>query len=95
MNKLLPALLFLAAGPALAFPWYSSGDGLRGGELMTPEERQTYAGKLPTLQSWDECRAYVDAHNQEIDRRAQAKGITLPPVSGDPCKVMRGFGRIK
>jgi hypothetical protein len=95
MKKLLLFALFLNAGQVLAFPWYSSGDGIRGAELMTPEERKAYASKLPTMQSWDECRAYVTAHNLEIERRAQAKGVTLPPVSGDPCQVMRGFGRIK
>ena len=95
MKKLLLVPLLFCAGQALAFPWYSSGDHIRGAELMTPEERKAYASKLPNMKSLDECRAFVDAHNLELDRRAKERGVTLPPISGDPCAVMNRFGRIK
>lgn len=90
---LLPMLFF--AGQALAFPWYSSGDNIRGASLMTPEERKAYASKLPNMKSMDECRAFMNAHNLELDKRAKERNVTLPPLSGDPCVVMKTFGRIK
>jgi hypothetical protein len=90
---LLPLLVF--AGQALAFPWYSSGDNIRGADLMTPEERKAYASKLPNMKSMDECRAFMNAHNLELDVRAKARGVSLPPISGDPCVVMKTMGRIK
>jgi hypothetical protein len=37
----------------------------------------------------------VDAHNQDLDKRAAERNVTLPPISGDPCKVMKNLGRIK
>jgi hypothetical protein len=95
MKKLLILSLLFSTGQALAFPWYSSGDNIRGAELMTPEERKAYASKLPNMGSLDECRAFMNAHNLELDKRALAKGVTLPPISGDPCKVMKTMGRIK
>jgi len=90
---LLPLLVF--AAQALAFPWYSSGDNIRGADLMTPEERKAYASKLPNMKSMDECRAFMNAHNLELDVRAKARGVSLPPISGDPCVVMKTMGRIK
>lgn len=93
LRFLLPALLL--SGQALAFPWYSSGDNIRGAELMTSEERKSYASQLPNMKSMDECRAFMNAHNLELDKRAQARGVTLPPISGDPCVVMKTMGRIK
>ncbi len=90
---LLPVLL--CAGQALAFPWYSSGDNVRGAELMTPQERKDYASKLPNMKSMDECRTFMSEHNLELDRRAKERGVTLPPISGDPCVVMKTLGRIR
>lgn len=82
------------ASPVHAFPSYANG-GFRGALLMTEAERAAHTQKLQSMQKYDECRAYMDAHNQEIDRRAQAAGVQLPLVKGNPCDVMRGFGRIR
>ncbi|MDD5388236.1 MAG: hypothetical protein PHD37_02750 [Gallionellaceae bacterium] len=95
MKKLLILSLLLCTGQALAFPWYSSGDNVRGAELMTAQERKEYASRLPNMKSMDECRTFMNAHNLELDKRAKERGVTLPPISGDPCAVMKTFGRIK
>jgi hypothetical protein len=95
MKQLFLLSLLFSAGQALAFPWYSSGEKIRGAELMTPEERKAYATALPNMKSFDECRAFVDAHNLELDKRAREHNVTLPPISGDPCTVMKTLGRIK
>ena len=95
MKTLLLISLLAAAGQALAFPWYASGDSIRGADLMTAEERKTYAARLPNMGSMDECRSYMSAHNLELDKRAKARGVILPPISGDPCMVMKTMGRIK
>lgn len=87
-------LLFLI-GEASAFPWYSSGDNIRGAELMSPAERKSYASRLFKMKSMDECRTYMNAHYLELDKRALDRGVTLPPISGDPCMVMQTMGRIR
>lgn len=81
--------------PAQAFPWYAAGDNIRGASLMSSEERQKYVAKLLAMQSFDECRKYVDEHSLEIEKRAKAQNTPLPPVKGDPCEVMRQSGKVR
>jgi hypothetical protein len=92
---LLPLVLLLLNGQALAFPWYSGGDNIRGAELMTPDERKTYVARLQSMKSLDECKGYMQAHYLEIDKRAKERNVVLPPVAGDPCVVMKTMGRIR
>ena len=91
----LSALLVLLNGQALAFPWYSGGDNVRGAELMTPAERTAYVARLQSMKSFDECQGYMQAHHSEIDKRARERNVVLPPVQGDPCTVMKTMGRIR
>lgn len=90
---LLAALL--AAATAHAFPWFASGDNIRGANLMTPQERQAYVSQLQSMQSMDQCRSFMQAHYADLDNRAKDRNVTLPPVSGDPCKVMQSMGRFR
>ena len=90
----------LASPVAHAFPSYASGDGFRGAELMTPDERKAHVAKMQSFQSFEECEAYTAAHEADLQNRAKAQHVTLPAKSsglfdGDPCKVMRFMGRIK
>ncbi|MCP5279767.1 MAG: hypothetical protein H6935_15645 [Thiobacillus sp.] len=90
------AILFLTlAGQALAFPWYAGGDNLRGAQFLTPDERKAHVARLQGMQSFDECRTYMQAHYLELDKRAKEKNMALPPVQGDPCEVMRTMGRFR
>jgi hypothetical protein len=96
MKRLAATLtLVLAAGVAHAFPWYASGDNIRGAELMTPQERQTHVAKLRSMKTLDECQAYWDAHNKEIDARAAKQQVKLPAPQGNPCQVMLQMGKIR
>jgi hypothetical protein len=101
MNRLIALMLLtLAAQTANAFPIYASGEGFRGAELMTPDERKAHVAKMQSFQTFDECQAYVAAHEIELQKRAQAQHVNLPPkgnglFEGDPCKVMRFMGRVK
>ncbi len=91
----LTVLLVLLSGQALAFPWYAQGDNVRGAELMAPDERKAYVSRLQSMKSFDECRDYMQAHYVEIDKRAKARNVVLPPIQGDPCTVMKTMGRIR
>lgn len=85
----------LLAREAFAFPWYASGDGFRGAKLMTPEERRLHVKRLQAMRGFAECVEYMQAHNIDLDKRAQAAKATLPPVQGDHCEVMRTMGRFR
>ena len=96
MIRLLSVLVMsLACQTAHAFPTYASGDGFRGAELMTPEERKAHVARLQAMLTVPECQAYMEAHEAELQRRATAGNATLPAKGGDPCAVMRFFGRIR
>lgn len=94
-NGLLLTCLLLAAGQALAFPWYAQGENFRGAQLLTQEERKSHVARLQGMKSFDECRAYMNAHYLELDRRAKERGALLPPVQGDPCEAMKSMGRFR
>ncbi len=87
--------LSLVASLAHAFPWYASGDNIRGAQLMTAQERKAYVARLQSMKSLPECQSYWDAHNKEIDARAAQQKVELPPPQGNPCQVMVQMGRIK
>jgi len=87
--------LTLFASLAHAFPWYASGSNIRGAQLMTEQERQTYVARLQSMKTLPECLAYWETHNKDIDARATQQHVNLPPVQGNPCQVMVKMGRIK
>jgi hypothetical protein len=83
------------AAQAHAFPWYAGGDNIRGAQLMTPDERKAHVERLQSMRNFDECQVYMRAHYLDLDKRAQDKRVSLPPVQGDPCEVMRTMGRFR
>lgn len=92
----LTALLAsVAAGPLLAFPWYASGEGIWGAEMLNAEERSAYVRGLQSSTSREACEAHVAAHRQRILERAQARGIQLPPPPASPCATMERMGRFR
>jgi hypothetical protein len=95
MKSLIALIALCVSASAYAFPWYASGNGIRGAQLMTPEERQAHVARLQAMRTLPECEAYWAAHNQDIDARAKKQGMQLPPVQGDPCQVMVRMGRIR
>jgi hypothetical protein len=95
MRQFFLVLSMALAGQAFAFPWYAGGENIRGAQLMTPEERKAHAARIQGMQSFVECRTYMQGHYLELDKRAKEKNVVLPPVQGDPCEVMRTMGRFK
>lgn len=88
-------LAFALQGQALAFPWYASGEGIWGSELLTAEERSAYVRGLQMSTSREACEAYVAAHRQRLLERAQARGMRLPPPPASPCATMERMGRFR
>lgn len=94
MKRLL-ALLLLHHGLALAFPWYASGEGVWGAELMSPEERSDYVRALQASTRREDCEAVVAAQRQRVLERAQSRGVALPPPPASPCAFMERMGRFR
>jgi len=82
-----------ASGMSFAFPWYASGEGIWGANLMTHDERLQYVKRIRDMKSYEECTAFLDIHRKEIQERARAQNVSLPPPGGSPCEVMERMGR--
>lgn len=94
MSSKFTLLALLVATNAQAFPWYANG-GFRGAELMTTAEQQAHTTRLQSIKTLSECKAYMEAHETELLKRASTAHAVLPPVKGDPCAVMLQMGRIR
>jgi hypothetical protein len=94
MLKKIALFALFASGTALAFPWYANG-GFRGAELMNAQEQQAHVARLQSMKTLNECHAYMNAHEAELQKRASAARSVLAPAKGDPCQVMLQMGRIK
>ncbi len=80
IRKVVVVSLFLSvlgtAGPALA------GEEVYGWQLMTPQERQEYQDRMKALKSEEERKVFLEQHRKEMQKRAEARGITLPDMGG-------------
>lgn len=87
----------LAAGPTLARgPWGANSGNTWGWQLMTPQERVEHQNKMRSFTTYDECKAYQEAHHQAMEARAKEKGVTLPATAGGyGCDNMRARGFLK
>lgn len=53
-------------------------DTIYGSQLMTPAERNTYRNKMRSLKTAQEREAFRAQHHQEMQKRAQERGVKLP-----------------
>ncbi len=63
-------------------------DTIYGSQLMTPAERNTYRNKMRNLRTVQEREALRTQHHQEMQQRAQERGLRLP--DSPPAQGARG-----
>jgi hypothetical protein len=86
---LMAAGLTLAMGAAVAQGGPGMGPGMQGRHgpmalsgtdftpgwsMMTSTERAAHRGRMASMKTYDECRAYVDKTHEEMAARAKEKG---------------------
>ncbi|WP_431637688.1 hypothetical protein ACQVBX_07885 [Dyella sp. KULCS107] len=59
-------------------------DTIYGSQLMTPAERNTYRNKMRSLKTVQEREAFRAQHHQEMQKRAQERGLRLPDSPPGP-----------
>lgn len=59
-------------------------DTVYGSQLMTPAERNTYRNKMRSLKTVQEREAFRAQHHQEMQKRAQERGVRLPDSPPGP-----------
>lgn len=87
-----PASAAPVVGPGMGMgPGMGPGPGARQGmhyrwndrnspgwSMMTAQERQEHQTRMSSFTSYDECKAYLDQHHQDMMARASSRGRTLP-----------------
>ena len=57
---------------------------------MTPAERQTHRDAIANFKAYDECKAYMDKHHDEMVSRAGARSRPVPArPRHDPCLSLK------
>lgn len=54
------------------------GSDTPGWSMMTPLERQAHHDRIEGFKSYEECKAYLAQHHQEMVARAKERGRTTP-----------------
>jgi hypothetical protein len=84
------------AGPGKGPGWRFNADTTPGWSLMTNEERVAHRQGMLATKTYDECKAYQDAHHRQMAERAKAKGATIPDAPRrDICDRMKRAGRLR
>jgi hypothetical protein len=83
LASLLAAPLIAAAQPGGPGPGRGPGprwgqDFTPGWSMMTPDERAQHRDRVHSFKSYEECRAYLDEHHQQMLDRARAQNHAMP-----------------
>ena len=61
-----------------------------GWSMMSPSERQEHQAKMRSMANYDECKAYMEQHHQQMAARAKEKGGAVPAQPRrDPCAGLK------
>ncbi len=63
-----------------------------GWQLMTPEERNEYRQRMRTAKTAEEREQIRAEHHEEMQKRAEARGVTLPDAPAARGGGMMGPG---
>lgn len=56
------------------------GETIKGGPLMTPEERAQFQEKMRSLKTPEQRRAFMEEHRKKMEERAKERG--MPGMQG-------------
>lgn len=80
--------------------WHGKNPGLRfdrdntfGWTVMTQKERIEHRKKLMAITSYNDCKAYMAEHHQQMQERAAEQGKSLPASQSDICDQMKASGQ--
>ncbi len=61
-----------------------------GWSMMSPKERQEHRDKLKSMKTYDECKAAMDQHHEQMAARAKEKGRAMPSAPRhDACAGLK------
>lgn len=79
-----------ASGPGSGPAARWGSDYTPGWSMMTSEERKSHQEHMRSMNSYEECHAYVMQHHEQMAQRAQEKGgKPLAPPRRDACAGLK------
>jgi len=78
-----------------AGPWHAAEQNTTGWSFMTPDERVEHQRVMRGFRTYEECRAYQEAHHTRMAARAKQAGQILVPNATSGCEQLRARGGIK
>jgi hypothetical protein len=64
----------------------SGADFTPGWAMMSRQERDEHRAKMRSMQNYDECKAYVEQHREQMAARAKERGMAaMPGPRRDAC----------
>jgi hypothetical protein len=61
-----------------------------GWSMMSQQEREEHQSRMRSMMSYDECKAYMQQHQQQQSQRAQQQGRAAPAQPrSDACEGLR------
>lgn len=68
----------------------SGADYTPGWSMMSPKERQEHRDKLKSMKTYEECKATMDQHHEQMAARAKEKGRAMPAAPRhDACAGLK------
>ena len=95
LARRLMFVLLVASVPAVAGPWRATEHNSVGWQFMTPDERVEHQRRLRGFRSYEECRAYQQAHHARMEERARQAGVVLTPKAFSVCDRLQAAGRLR
>jgi len=79
-------------GPGRSGPHGRWGaDNTPGWMMMTAEERQAHKQRMTGMQTYADCKAYMDQHHADMVARAKERGMAMPArPRRDACASLPG-----
>lgn len=75
------------AGPRMHARRGQAGAGFTPGwSMMTPAERADHRARMGSIRTYDECKAYMDKHRDDMAARAKESGKVLAAPRRDGCR---------
>ena len=74
------------AQPGNGRPRGAGAGAAPGRALLTPEERAAHLEQMRAVRSYDECKALQAEHRTQMEARAKAQGVNLPPPRAAYCE---------
>jgi hypothetical protein len=66
-----------------------------GWSMMSNDERTEHRNKMLGMQTYADCKAYIDEHRKLMEARAKERGVAAPRgPRQDMCERMKERGRI-